>query len=219
LIIELEKCDQGIALLAGLVIMAGISLLALVSTSSMILQGKMAANLHDRQASLLEAARATHWAKAWLYSRPNEEREAGCASDCALPPAIRAEGGIPDDAAFESESWWLGNGTAAGIHPLDGNGSASAPIGIWLIEEVHYEPLDKPEEDTTLPEGIAYYRILSRGRGVQASSVSVSESIVARPWGGDLMAAQFPPSFGVSTFCQQFLPAYDCGRLTWRQRR
>ena len=72
-------------------------------------------------------------------------------------------------------------------------------------------------------QGVGYYRILARGTGMHPTSISVTESIVARPWGGDYLLSQYPPVSGPDTFCVQFEPdleaQLDCGQLAWRQRR
>ena len=85
---------------------------------------------------------------------------------------------------------------------------------MWLLQEIHYVP-----HANTAPgiDGVAYYRIL--GRGVANDIVVVSESIVARPWGGAVKELAFPPADTLSEFCASINTAVPCGRLSWRQRR
>jgi Tfp pilus assembly protein PilX len=219
--------QRGIALLAGLVLLASISLLALMAASGMIMQKQLASNFRQDMKALENSGIATSYASSWLYSRPKHERDAGCSSDCVLPVAIRSVSEIPAAAEYESAAWWRDNGVEAGTNPATGEkivsyeDSGSEPPR-WIIEELHYQSLaGSGFEDGT--EGLAYYRILGRGAGVHPASIAVTESIVARPWGGDYQLNEFPPGHMLTDFCAQFddptIPPFNCGPLTWRQRR
>jgi Tfp pilus assembly protein PilX len=218
---------RGVALIAGLVLLATISLLALVAASGMILQKRMAANFVQDAQALENSEIATSSASSWLYSRPNHERESACVSDCILPLAIHNAGELPARIEYESIAWWRANGVEAGTNPLTGEkvisftGEGSEPPR-WILEEVHYQPTDgSGSGDGT--QGVAFYRIIGRGTGTHPVSVAVTESIVARPWGGDYQFTKFPPGPGPGDFCMQFGEQTDkqfkCGRLAWRQRR
>ena len=219
--------QRGVALIAGLVLLAALSLLALVATSAMILQRHMAANYHENKLALENSAIASSFAIAWLYSRANHEREGACISDCLLPVAIHNVGEIPAEAEYQSSNWWQSNGIEVGVDPESGEpmgdnpGSGAVPP-LWIMEELHFEAAEIADEGGPF-EGVGYYRILSRGTGTQAGKIAVSETIVARPWGGDYELDVFPPAPDVSNFCVQFAGEaeqdYDCGRLAWRQRR
>ena len=219
--------QRGMALIAGLVLLAAFSLLALVATSGMILQRHMAANYHENDLALENAAIASFFATSWLYSRPNYQREAGCITGCLLPAGIHNAGEIPTQAEFQSAGWWLLNGIAAGIDPYStetvstGTGTGANPP-LWIMEELYFEATETTGDETN-SDGVAYYRILSRGTGTQAGKVAVTESIVARPWGGDYQLGTFPADAVSSVFCLQFAGLaegnLDCGRLAWRQRR
>ena len=218
--------DRGIALVTGLILLAAISLLALVSTSGMLLQNQMASNQTQGAIALENSEIAMSYALAWLQNRANHEREEACISDCLLPVAIWQPGEIPSQAEYESAAWWRMNAWEAGFHPVTGEPDYSiATTGAepprWLLEELHYSVAEGSFEDGT--EGIGYYRILGRGTGSHPSSVAVTESIIARPWGGDYSLSVYPPESEGSDFCQQFAtdssPPLDCGRLAWRQRR
>lgn len=219
--------QRGIALIAGLVLLASISLLALMAASGMIMQKQMASNFRQDMKALENSGIATHYASSWLYSRPMHERDAACSTNCVLPVAIRSAGEIPALAEYESAAWWRDNGVEAGMNPVTGEiitsfeDSGSEPPR-WIIEELHYQSLaGMGFEDGT--EGLAYYRILGRGAGVHPASVAVTESIVARPWGGEYQLNGFPPGPEPADFCAQFddpaIPQFNCGRLAWRQRR
>ena len=99
------KHTRGMALLAGLVLMVAVSLLAVTAAGGMTLQQHQAANFSDRQRAFSLADRARSWAVAWLFSRPGEEREANCATDCFLPLAIHADEQVPDRPEFLLRSW------------------------------------------------------------------------------------------------------------------
>jgi len=219
--------QRGIALLAGLVLLASISLLALMAASGMIMQKQLSSNFRQDMKALENSSIATSYASSWLYSRSLHERDPACSRDCVLPVAIRSAGEIPTVAEYESAAWWRNNGIEAGVNPITGDlltsfrDSGSEPPR-WIIEELHYQSLaGSGFEDGT--EGLAYYRILGRGAGVHPASIAVTESIVARPWGGDYQLNEFPPGHELTDFCAQFddptIPPFNCGRLAWRQRR
>ncbi len=219
--------QKGIALLAGLVLLASISLLALMAASGMIMQKHMASNFRQDMKALENSGIATSYASSWLYSRAKHERDAACSTNCVLPVAIRSAHEIPTAAEYESAAWWRDNGIEAGTNPSTGikivsyEDSGSEPPR-WIIEELHYQSLaESGFEDGT--EGLVYYRILGRGAGLHPSSIAVTESIVARPWGGDYELNPFPPGHEPADFCAQFndpaIPQFNCGRLAWRQRR
>jgi len=219
--------QKGIALLAGLVLLASISLLALMAASGMIMQKHMASNFRQDMKALENSGIATSYASSWLYSRAKHERDSACNTNCVLPVAIRSAHEIPTAAEYESAAWWRDNGIEAGTNPSTGTkivsyeDSGSEPPR-WIIEELHYQSLaESGFEDGT--EGLVYYRILGRGAGLHPSSIAVTESIVARPWGGDYELNAFPPGHEPTDFCAQFdepaIPQFNCGRLAWRQRR
>ncbi len=219
--------QRGVALIAGLVLLAALSLLALVATSGMILQRHMAANYHENKLALENSAIASSFATAWLYSRADYEREEACISDCLLPVAIRNAGELPARAEYQGSSWWRVNGFEVGVNPESGESTGNNPGSgavspLWIMEELHFEAVENSAEGIPI-EGVGYYRILSRGTGTQAGKIAVTESIVARPWGGDYLPDIFPPGPDASNFCLQFAGQAeedpDCGRLAWRQRR
>lgn len=210
------------ALITGLLLMAAVSLLAVTAAGGMTLQRQQAANHEDKARAANRAALAQSHAMAWLASRGDSERESGCRIGCLLPAGIHGDDEVPDRAAFETESWWRARATAAGAVPVLGEpGGFAVAIdshALWLIEEIHFDAPGETEAARAF-EGVGYYRILARGRGLNPRSVAVSESIVARPWGGDYEPAAYPPDAPGNSFCGQFDAALPCGRLAWREQR
>lgn len=210
------------ALVVGLVLLAALSLLALTSGRGMALQHRMAGNADENMQALHNATMAASAARAWLESRADVEREPGCLTDCLLPVAIRNAGELPPRPELESAAWWRANAFEAGTDPQSGEDLGYRPGGAeparWMIEEILYQPADRDDPDTPVG-GVGYYRVLARGSGRRASSVAVSESILARPWEGEYEPAPYPPLDPPAAFCGQFDASVACGKLAWRQRK
>jgi Tfp pilus assembly protein PilX len=215
------------ALITGLLLLAAISLLALAGTSGMILQKHMAANFKHGALALQNADLAQSEGRAWLFSRANHEREAGCVADCLLPAAIHPAGELPVLIEFESPAWWQLNAVAAGVNPATGLDSSdyrfddsAAPR--WLIEELYFQP-QEPETSPATGRGVGYYRIFGHGMGGNPHSVAVTEAIVARPWGDGIVPQTWPATGDGVRFCEQLEdiapPLTECGTQAWRQRR
>jgi Tfp pilus assembly protein PilX len=213
---------RGVALVIGLLLLAALSLLAVMSANGMVLQKRMTANFEDRALALERADLAVAAARAWLESRADVEREAGCQVGCLLPVAIHDAGDLPPDPEFESLDWWRSTAVATGTHPesgdLLGTVAPSAGGSYWVIEEIHFAPFGESIQGPAIA-GIGYYRIFGRGSGRHPGSVAVTESIVARPWQGEYRAADFPTPASAGEFCGQFDPQVPCGTLAWRQRK
>lgn len=211
---------RGVALVSGLVLLAAVSLLALTAAGGMTLQRRQAANFQDRVRAEADADLAQAAALAWLYGRPETERQSGCVTGCFLPPAIRPPGGFPADAEFLGEGWWIENATRAPDHPLSGEPNGYAGVAAsdarWLLAEIHYEPLDAESHGVA---GVGYYRVLTRATGRQPGTVAVTEAIVARPWDPAVAPLAYPPSQSLATFCAPFESSVPCGVLAWRTRR
>ena len=214
--------NRGIALLTGLILLASISLLALVTASGTVLQRNMAGNFEDKALALQNASIATGFAAAWLNSRPIISREAGCLSNCILPAGIHNAGELPARPEFESSAWWEAHAIEAGFNPLTTESIATSDSGFeparWVIEEIHYQPTGETRGENAA-EGVAYYRVLGRGSGRTNRTVAVTEAIYARPWEGDFEAGAYPQDGPPNDYCLQFDRKYDCGKLSWRQRR
>ena len=212
---------RGMALVTGLVLLAAVALLAVTAAGSMTLQQQQAANFAGKHRAAENAVMAESYAIAWLFSRTDTERQPRCGENCLLPAGIQQDAEVPDHPEYESIAWWQNNATAAGRHPLSGEPvgySHSAAESLWLIEEVHYKPT-QAQTSQGAHEGEAYYRIFSRGQGAHPGSTAVSETIVARPWGGNIVPLEFPPDRPLLEFCRQFDDDLACGIQSWRQRR
>jgi len=214
--------SQGVALLAGLILLAAVSLLALSAASGAVLQRNMAINFQENLTALQNASVAESYALSWLNSREVVDRQSGCQTNCLLPTGILNPGTLPANPEFESVQWWRSNAFIAGYNAetneqLETSDQGAEPAR-WIIEEIHYLATGDAGSETSA-EGLAYYRILSRGTGRNSRSVAVTEQIAARPWDGDFEPGAYPPVEPDRSFCRQFAGRYDCGRLSWRQRR
>ena len=207
------------ALVTGLLLMAAVSVLALTAAGSMTLQRHQAANFADRARAAAGADLAASWARAWLYSRADTDRQPGCVTGCLLPLAIREDSEISDNPEFESMAWWVSNGTPAGRHPATGESvgfeAGTESDALWLMEELHYEE----SAEKVNHHGVGYYRIFSRGTGRHPGSVVVTETIVARPWGSDIEPSAFPPDQPMAAFCTRVGEEVACGTRSWRRRK
>lgn len=208
--------------MAGLVLLAAISLLALSAASGTVLQRNMAINFQENAIALQNASIAENYAIAWLNSRDVSERQSGCYANCLLPIGIRNPGELPTDPEFESVEWWRSNALVTGYNAETAETLVTPENGVeaarWIIEELQY--LDTGDSrDENRAEGLGYYRILSRGTGRSPRSVAVTELIASRPWDGNFQASPFPSKGPANLFCRQFENRYDCGRLSWRQKR
>lgn len=214
--------SRGMALLTGLILLAAISLLAVTAAGSMTLQRSLAANFEDKSRAAANAELAESYARAWLFSRTDVERESGCLDQCLLPEGILQDGKIPHDPEFEHLAWWHRNGAEAGKNPVTGESTVHAAddgqASLWVMEELHFE-VAANTEDEALPAGVGYYRIFSRGAGIQPGSTVVTETIIARPWGGEYQPSGFPPEEPLSAFCRQFDGVATCGTVSWRSLR
>jgi hypothetical protein len=214
--------QNGIALLTGLVFLAALSLLALAASNGMVLQRHQAANFEEKTLAAENAAIAEAQARSWILSRPDVERQKGCISDCLLPVAIGQPGDFGTNPEFESEAWWQINGIQAGLHPESGEAVGVASSGReaarWIVEEIHFQPAAGMDNQPAFG-GLGWYRVLSRGAGRQAGSITVTEAIVARPWEGEFALASFPAESSSATFCSQFSEDFPCGTVAWRRRK
>jgi hypothetical protein len=182
----------------------------------------MAANFEDRALALARADLAVAAARAWLDSRADVEREAGCQAGCLLPAAIHGEDELPPHPEFESAEWWRSNAILTGTHPESGDplgpGTSAGSASYWIVEEIHFQFFEEPIQGPAVA-AIGYYRIFGRGSGNHPGSLAVTESIVARPWQGEYEPADFPTPVSASDFCRQFDRQVPCGTLAWRQRK
>ena len=217
--------SRGIALIAGLLLMASMVLLALAVANGMLLEQRMTGNFADGQLALQRAQQGDQWAGYWLGSRAENPLASDCDTACGPTPPVFSPGTLPSNPEYESAAWWKTNAVAAGLDPQSGEtrfdySLSGVPQPLWLIEELHLEPMEALTGEGGEPQPeIGYYRVLSRGQGRLPGSVVVSETIVARPWAPDITAAALPPAPDSEWFCAQFEDDVPCGRLAWRRRR
>jgi Tfp pilus assembly protein PilX len=211
--------SRGVALVTGLVMLAAISILAITATGGMTLQHHQAANFQDRLRARSAAEAATWAALAWLYSRPDSDRQAGCSTSCFLPDAVHTPGALPPQPEFRPASWWSDHGITATAHPVSGEPVSFertlARNARWVLQEIHFEFVD-PNANSNAIEGLAYYRVLSRGTGRQVDTAVVTETLVARPWHGAFEPLAYPPEQALRSFCTQFGAELPCGMQSWR---
>ena len=213
--------QAGATLLLCLLLLTVLALLALASASDSVLQGKMAANGERAVASAYAADSTLDWAENWILGLDGSERPAPCTGPCAPGSVIHAPEVFPPAPEYESEQWWLDNGFEDGLDPVSGirlqqRAGQYAQAGLWIIEEVLFEPAN-PEADQR-PD-ISYYRVIARGVAQAGITTSITESIIARPWGNAEWSDPFPANVDETSFCVRYLTAKPCGRLAWRQRR
>lgn len=221
---------RGVALLTGLVLLSALSLLALVAATSALSQQRMAGNHDDAALARAQSDRALAEAARLVLTVPEDRRRAGCRDDCFLSPTdqvIRGADELPALPEFEPGAWWRAEGWPPGTDPVtagapDSEAGSSADLPRFTVEEILFR---LPGEIVTPPgapaiAGLGYYRVLGRGTGRQAGTVSVGEALIARPWiGTPPEAAQERPPADWAEYCAPFQPWYDCGPLTWRARR
>lgn len=217
--------SRGIALIAGLLLMVSMVILALAIATGMLLERRMAGNFGDGQLALQRAQLAGRWADYWLNSRETNPLDADCETGCGPTPPLFAAGQIAYHPEFEDAAWWRVHGAAAGTEPGSGEvrmdytlPGAGDPL--WLIEELHLEPIEGlvTEPDDPQPE-LGYYRVLARGSGRLPGSVAVTETVIARPWVRDYVPTPYPPNPDGPWFCDQVSSEIPCGRVAWRRRR
>jgi hypothetical protein len=210
------KAEKGGVLVLGLVLLSALLVLGLVSLNNMLFQQRIAGNFQQQLATRQATETGIHWATAWLTSRDETTR----AQVDLAPP-------IPPMAENLELAWWRFTGFEPGTNPVSDEVLAqtltdSGFTAHWVMELIHSEPaVLQPGVD------ISYYRILSRaaieGVNEASSAPAVTESIVARPWGGEYEPGIFPPATsipaGTPLFCDQFETNLPCGQVAWRQRK
>ena len=106
---------------------------------------------------------------------------------------IHSEGFYGEDIEHLDSDWWEQNAFGFGMDPASGmlfNEFSEGEIerSYWLIEEIHVEGNSSGLSPAT---EIAYYRISARGSLANHGMYSVTQSIVARPWGDETLTNSF----------------------------
>ncbi len=205
-------------------LLVAVTLLGLAAASDYILQERMSNNLAGGAHAERSANAALGWGEAWLMGLAGSERPTACSELCVRSDIIRAEGGYGPTPQQQDSPWWRQHGFAAGHDPvsdalLDAVQAEMADGAYWLIEEIHVGSLHQDEvadleEDPGSEMG--YYRIYASGSALHSMRFSVTESIVARPWGNAQWTDEFPQPRHVSNFCYRDQPVVPCGRVAWR---
>lgn len=212
----MDRClmrESGAALIMCLILLGALSLLGLSAASERVMQMRMSSNSDSGLARRLNANSGLNWAEDWLLGMPGTGRPVACAANCTAADVIRPVGAYGIAPQHMNLQWWQLNGHAVGFAP-----EASPPpaefAGPWyIIEEVHIEPAVNPE---SLQLETAYYKIMARGMATGPTQNSVTESILARPWGHESLSNGFPPNAETVPFCKSMLTQTPCGRMAWR---
>lgn len=208
--------QHGMVLLLCLIFLTALTLLGLSASADALLHEKLSSNLQDSERARQTALAALSWAEQWLFSLSGPAPET-CTDACAglrvYPP-----GHLPLGPESESFTWWAEHGHEAGTDPFTGErietlgaGSATAPT--WILETMQAAA---PSDDETADLEV-WYRILARGSGHAATSVSVVESTVVRSWPGT--AAPQSPDTEPSGLCPGTAEGAPCERVNWRALR
>jgi Tfp pilus assembly protein PilX len=213
---HLFKTDTGMALLLCMLFLTVLTLQGLSASAETIMQGQLAANLHESERARQSALATQEWAESWLVQLDGSIPEI-CSQACG-GLKIHAAGSLPSHPEFEDLSWWMDQGHEAGIDPLTGDRISTISVGsinpsMWIIEAVHeIPPMKNGNADLQ-----SWYRILARGSGRTNTSVSVVESIVMRSWVS--IGSVDVPGTAVPGLCPGAEPAAKCGRVAWRELR
>lgn len=218
------RTSRGAVLLLCIMLLAAVTLLGLAAASDYVLQERMSNNLAGGAYAEQSANAALGWGEAWLMGLAGSERPTACNEPCAQSDIIRTEGAYGPTPQHQDSDWWQQHGFAAGHDPvsgalLDAVQAEMANQAYWLIEEIHIsnwqqDQLPGPEQGAGSEMG--YYRIYASGSALHSMRFSVTESIVARPWGNAAWTDSFPRPRNVSNFCYRGPPVAPCGRVAWR---
>jgi Tfp pilus assembly protein PilX len=214
----MPKFTQGAVLMLCLLLLTSLSMLGLAAASDYLLQSNMTGNLVDQQRTDQSASSALKWGENWLFGLPGVIREPACSTGCTATQVIREHASHSAGIGQRDLGWWQLHAYRAGTDPVTGtslDSFASGPQGggYWLIEEVYLR-------DETVNEQVsetAFYRVLARSLEQTGGSYSVTESIIARPWGNDSLTEPFPAAADQIGICTLLDPTSRCGRLAWRK--
>ena len=221
---RLIRASNGPVLLICIMLLAAVTLLGLAAASDYFLQERMSNNLAGGAYAEQSANAALEWGEAWLLGLAGSERPAACNDPCAESDIIRNAGDYGPAPEQQESVWWQQHGFAAGYDPvsgalLDAVQADMANRAYWLIEEIHvgsWQPDEVPAPEQDPGTEMGYYRIYASGSALHSMRFSVTESIVARPWGNSAWTDEFPRPRNVPNFCYRDQPVAPCGRVAWR---
>ena len=222
--LPLIRVSSGAVLLFCIMLLAAVNLLGLAAASDYFLQERMSNNLAGGAYAEQSANAALEWGEAWLMSLAGSERPVACNEPCAQSDIIRVEGAYGPTPQQQDPLWWQQHGFAAGHDPVSGTlldafQAEMANEAYWLIEEIHLGSLalgEEPESKEIPGTELGYYRIYASGSAQHSMRFSVTQSIVARPWGNAAWTDVFPRPRNASNFCYRDQPVSPCGRVAWR---
>lgn len=208
----------GAVLLLCLMLLMALSLLGLAAASDSQLQQRASGNIQflaDRQ---WLAERTLAWAETWLMSLPGESRPLPCAESCSVVQAIRPGGHFSGDPLNIDFGWWQSHAVRAGFAPdrsteFPFSGIPESLSGYWVIEEIHLD--ETPEFESTV-SALAWYMITAAAGSDRGEPFSISQSIVARPWGDAAFSNPLTASPPDSNFCTSLAAGTPCGRQAWQ---
>lgn len=214
----MPRFTRGAVLMLCLLLLTSLSMLGLAAASDYLSHTNITGNMFDQDLADQSAGSALYWGESWLFGLPGAAREPACNENCAASQVIRARGSYGPAIGQRDLAWWQLHAYRAGTDPvtdaiLDGFASGLSGGGYWLIEELHFQ---EDNLDERVSE-IAFYRILARSIDQPGGSWSVTESIIARPWGNELLTEPFPSSPDAPGICSLLDPGSSCGRLAWRK--
>ncbi len=148
-----------------------------------------------------------------------DSRPSACADDCTATDVIRAGGTYGPAPQHRDLNWWQSNAFTVGTNPefgttLDVYLANIISSSFWIIEEIHID--NTKEADSGITE-TAYYKLLARGSSRQSPGYSITESIIARPWGDAVLTNGFPAPDSTAGFCYLDTVITPCGRQAWQQ--
>jgi Tfp pilus assembly protein PilX len=211
--------ESGAVLLLCLLLLTSLALLGLAAATDQVLQAKMSSNLVDGANAGQSVDSTLKWGQDWLFGLNGNNRPVACNSNCLPSDIVRPEGAFGDDFAYRDPDWWVQNAHAMGRDPVTKDWLLESPEAesernYWLIEELHVEP---EPSGLSLATEITYYRLTARASSPNNSTFTISESIVARPWGDASLTDALPKPTNDPGICFSLASEVPCGRLAWRQ--
>ncbi|MFT5769534.1 MAG: Tfp pilus assembly protein PilX [Lysobacterales bacterium] len=217
--LQLHSYHAGAVLLLCLLLLSSLTFLGLAAATGHVLQTRMSGNLVDGSVASQSADSAIKWGKGWLFGLNGTARPTACSSTCGALDVIRTEGFYGDDIEHQDLNWWeqtafeFGKDPATGVL-LNALAESESERSHWLIEEIHVEGAESEPGPAT---EIAYYRISARGSLGNSGIFTVTQSIVARPWGDETLSNSFPKPAEETGICFSLARDVPCGRLAWRR--
>lgn len=216
---HLQFSDQGAVLLLCLLLLSSLTILGLAAATDHVLQKRMSGNHLESSMANHSAESTLKWGRDWLFGLNGATSPSACSSACGPMDVIRSEGFYGEVIEHQDTDWWKQNAFPFGKDPVTGVlmdefTDNETERNYWLIEEVQVE---SSSSGLSLATEIAYYRISARSSPGNNEMFTVTQSIVARPWGDEVLSNSFPKPSGETGICFAFAHEIPCGRLAWRR--